>query len=154
MAMKDDISLTEQQGATRDSMKDVDGGDGEPMDTAAYTGDLGEFASIYEPGGYNAVKDLLDFTGDLDNVLAKGNFTPERANLMRRMLMRAMVDQTGTLDRVQLVKLEAIISAATEGSRIKQVVQVLTGMGMGAAEAARNGWDRIRGRVDNQGKRF
>ena len=124
------------------------------MDTAAYTGDLGEFASIYESGGWNGVKELLDLTGDLDNFLVKGNFTPERANLIRKMLMRAMVDQTGTLDRVQLVKLEAHISASTNGTRIGQVVQVLTGMGAGAAEAARNGWDRIRGRVDNQAKRF
>ena len=109
-----------------------------------YTGDTGELAAIFESSGFNAVKELLDFNQDLEAVLPKAEFTPQRANLMRRMAMKEMVEQTGSLDRISLMKLEAAISAAVDGKRSGQVVRILAGMGEGAREVARAGIDRMK----------
>ena len=110
----------------------------------AYTGDTGELAAIYESSGFNAVKELMEFDGPFQNVMSRGILSPKRANLMRRMLMKEMVEQDGSLNRIELMRAEVFISAAVDGEGRNQIVKILAG-GFGAMKgAASNGIERMR----------
>lgn len=133
----------------------VDAADAPPDDDAndappSYTGDTGELAAIYESSGFNAIKELLDFDQSFESVMPKANLSRPRANLMRRMLMKEMVEQTGSLDRIELMKAEAYISVAVEGERANQIVRIMSGVREGVENLARGGLERMR----EMGRRF
>ena len=136
MTMTEQKPMIEHQDAPPD-----DSPEDRPPD---YVGDTGELASIFESAGFNAVKELLDFDTTFDNVMPKAKLSPKRANLMRRMAMKEMVEQTGSLDRIELMKLEGMISVAVEGERANQIVKILSGGFDSMRGAARGGIERMR----------
>ena len=137
MTMQEQKPMVEHQDAPPDDAPEQD-------TPPAYTGDTGELASIYEQSGFNAVKELLEFDTKFANIIPKANLTPQRANLMRRIAMKELIDQRGALDRASLMQLEAMISVAIEGERANQIVKILSGMGEAVKGAASNGIERMR----------
>ena len=143
MAMKEKQQV-DDAGIADDAADSPDGGYGADDDSPYYTGDTGELAAIYENAGFNALKELMNFDQSLDNILPKGNFTPERANLLRRMAMKEMVAQNGSLNREDLIKLETMLSVAVDGEHTNKIVRILSGMGEVFSNAARGGVDRMK----------